>query len=879
MRWFRRKEQELQREIESHLAMAAQDRIERGESPEQAAQKAKSEFGNVALIAETTRETWKWAWLEHFSQDVRYGVRMFAKTPAYTAIAILTLALGIGANTALFSVVNGVLLNPLPFPDPNQLVIIHESKPNFDQGSISFPNFLDWQRDNKSFSAMGVSRGYAFILTGLGDAEQVNADFVSSGFFPALGLNPILGRSFLPGEDQVGAAPIVMISEGFWRRKFGARPDVLGRVLTLDAKNYTIVGVVPASFHGGIAGIRERELYAPVGQWSNPILMNRGAGLGFHGVGRLNPGVSLKQAQADMNVVTQNLAAAYPDVNNGVGSKLAPLKEQIVGDVQPYLFVLLAAVGCVLLIACVNVANLLLARANGRTQELAVRVSLGASRARLIRQLLTESCLLALAGGCLGFLIAAWGTHTALKILPVALPRADNVGIDSRVLIFTTVLSILAGILFGLVPALKVSRPDLHETLKQGGRGGSGVRHSTQSVLVVTETALALVLLVGAGLMLRSLAGLWKVDPGFDPENVVTFGLSLPPTTMNANPDAIRAAFREFDQRLRAVPGVTAVSQSWGAVPISSDDEQLFLIEGQPKPASDKDMNWAIGYIVEPEYQSAMKVPLLRGRFLSEQDNEHSPRVVVIDDVLAAKHFPHEDPIGKRIQLQHNQEWAQIVGVVGHVKQWGLETDDTESVRAQLYIPCMQMPDEFIRMTPSGSTVLVRSDRMNAGLIEAVRNASREMSSQQVIFGVETMNGIISESLSTRRFSMILFGIFAAVALLLATVGMYGVISFLVGQRTHEIGVRMALGAERGDVLRLVLAQGAKMAGWGIAIGFVSALLVMPLLANLLFSVRPADPVTLVTVAVLLSGVAMLACYLPARRALGVDCMAALRYE
>ncbi len=421
----------------------------------------------------------------------------------------------------------------------------------------------------------------------------MSGEFVSSDFFSVLSVKPVIGRTFAEDEERVGAGPVALISAGLWRRKFSSVPDILGKNITLDARDYTIVGVIPADFHLVIPGFQDSQVYVPIGQWSNPLLLKRGAGLGFHGIGRLKPGVTIQQARADMEGVTRSLAEAFPDADKGITAKLTPLKEQIIGHVRPLLLVLLAAVGFVLLIACVNVANLLLARATSRTREFAVRAALGASQGRVIRQLLMESILLALAGGGLGLLLAAWGTRAALGVLPAALPRAEQVGLDTHVLIFTLGIALVAGVLFGLTPALKTSQPDLHETLKQGGRGASGTRHRMQSVFVVAEMALAVVLLIGAGLTIRSLATLWSVDPGFKPHNVLTFGLSLPPSMMRAKPDAIRAAFREFDDELASIPGIQAVSQTWGAVPFSGDDEQLFWLEGQPKPANENDMNWA----------------------------------------------------------------------------------------------------------------------------------------------------------------------------------------------------------------------------------------------------------------------------------------------
>jgi predicted permease len=812
-------------------------------------------------------------------QDIQYGLRTLRKNPSFTAVAVLTLALGIGANTALFSVVNGVLLNPLSFPQPDQLITLHESKPNFERGSISYPNFRDWQKDNRSLSALAVYRGYAFSLTGTGEAEQVNAEFVSSDFFPLLGVTPVLGRTFAPGEDEVGAAPVALVSAGFWQRKFGSAPDIVGKALTLDGRNYTVIGVIPASFHLRIPSFREREVYAPIGQWTNPLLQTRGAGLGIHGIGRLKPGLAIDQARADMEAVTHNLAAAFPDADRGIGASLVPLKQQMVGDVQPILLVLLAAVGFVLLIACVNVANLLLARSTGRTREFAIRAALGASRTRVLRQLLTESILLALVGGGLGLLLAAWGTRAALGVLPTALPRAEEVGLDPRVLTFTAGITLLAGILFGLVPALKASSPNLHETLQEGARGSSGSRHRAQGVFVVIEIALALVLLIGAGLIIRSLARLWNVDPGFNPHQVLTFSISPPPSMLTATPDAIRAAMRDLHDQIKSTPGVQSVSLTMGALPLSGDDEQLFWIDGQPKPASQDDMSWAIDYIVGPDYLKVMETPLQRGRFFTEADNEHAPAVVVVDDVFAHKYFPHEDAVGKRIHINnHSTTPAEIVGVVGHVKQWGLDSDDTESLRAQFYIPVLQMPDDFIKLSASGVSVVTRSDG-SAGVFNSIRHTSEQMSSQQVIYGAQTMDEIIAGSLATRRFSMTLLGVFAGLALLLASVGIYGVISYVVGQRVHEIGIRMALGARREDILRMILGSGGRLAFAGVGVGLAAALGTTRLMTSMLYGVAATDPLTFAGVAVLLTLVALAACYIPARRATKVDPMVALRYE
>jgi predicted permease len=813
-------------------------------------------------------------------QDLHYALRMLRKSPGFTATVVLTLALGIGVNTAVFSIVNGVLLNPLPYPQPDRLVTLHESKPNFDAGSISFPNFRDWRDQNTTFSAVAVTRSYAFSMTGIGKAEQVRGAFISADFFRLLGVEPLIGRTFRPREDEIGAVPIALIGAGLWNRRFGSARNVLGKAITLDGKDYTIVGVIPASFDLLTPSFRPSEVYVPIGQWNNPLLPSRGAGLGMHGFGRLKTGVTIAQARTDMQRVTHNLAATYPDADKGIGATVRLLQDDIVGRVRPTLWLLLGAVGFVLLIACVNMANLLLARLTGRQREFAVRAALGAGRARVIGQLLTESVLLAVVGGGFGLLVASWGTRAALSMLPAALPRAQEIGLDARVLAFTMAISLAAGVFFSLAPALRTARMSLNDGLKEGGRGLNGARHRTQGVFVVAELAMALVLLVGAGLLTRSMAQLWSVNPGFDSRNVLTFGLSLPPSIVSASPDAIRAAFRQLDDTFAATPGVRDVSVSWGAMPLGVDDEELFWFDGQPKPATDNEMNWAVSYVVDPGYLKAMGIPLERGRFFARHDDEHAPAVAVVDDVFARKFFPGENAIGKSIHLRNSDgQMAEIVGVVGHVKQWGLEADDRNKLRAQLYRPFMQLPDAAMKLSPSGIGMVVRYDGATAAIADAIRRASEQMSPEQVIFNLQSMHEVISDSLVARRFSMILFGFFAALALVLASVGIYGVLSFFVGQHAHEIGVRLALGARPADILQHVLGRGGILAAIGIGAGFAAAPALTRLLAGMLYGVSATDPLTFGGVAALLFLVALLACYLPARRATRVDPMIALRSE
>jgi predicted permease len=578
-----------------------------------------------------------------------------------------------------------------------------------------------------------------------------------------------------------------------------------------------------------------------------------------------------------MDAISQNLAAAYPEADKDIGVNLISMKQDIVGNVQPFLLVLLAAVGFLLLIACANVANLLLARSMGRSREFAIRAALGANQTRVIRQLLTESILLAGLGGALGLLLAFWGTKAVLATLPGALPRANEVSLDSRVLFFTMALSLLAGIVFGLAPALKTSRVNLQDILKETGGSGGG-RHRLHGVFVAVEVALALVLLVGAGLMIRSLTALWRVDPGFNPNHAITFVLSLPadPNTTSAE---TRARLRLFDDKMNNIPGVKAVSVTLGSRPMIHNSSEVFWIEGEPEPANLHDMHPALFYLAEAGFQKAMGVTLKRGRFITPQDDENAPIVVDIDDVFARTYFPNENPVGKRINLSTFNVQAEIVGVVGHVKQWGLDADPKSAIEAQFDYPFMQVPEKLMPLMATVVAVVLRTEGDPTAVMVDVRRAVAEIDSREAVYNVQTMDTVIANSFAARRLSMILLGIFAALALMLACVGIYGVISYLVGQRTREIGVRMALGAQRSDVLRLVVGHGTKMALIGVAIGLAAALGLTRLMANQLFGVSAYDPLTFAAVAVLLIIVAAAACYIPARRAMRVDPMVALRYE
>jgi predicted permease len=801
---------------------------------------------------------------------------MLAKSPSFAAIAILTMAFGIGVNTALFSVVNAVILNPLPFPSAYQLASVYWKTPQFNAASISYPNFLDWQKMNRSLSAMAAFRQADYSLTGIGQPEHLNGVMVSSEFFSLLGVNPILGREFRPEEDQTGAAPVVLISEGLWKRRFASSPHILGRSLTLNETVYIVVGVftsnLPVFDPTGLP-----DVFVPLGQWTDPTFRDRKIAMGTQAVARLRPGTSFTQARADLESVARSLAATYPDADKDTSITLIPLKEDIVGNVQEILFVLLGAVGFVLLIACANVANLLLARSTGRAREFAIRVAMGAGQARVVRQLLTESVILSLAGGVLGLAIAKWGTSAVLAALPSTLPRQDSIHLNLQVLLFMLGVSLLSGALFGLAPALRNLRPDLARTLKEGGRS-SGTRHRAQNILVISEIALSMVLLIGAGLMIRSLAVLWRSDPGFNPKNVLAFSVAFPAEQLST-PAKARQAIREVVVKFDAIPGVVGSSAMGGSLPMQGDSELPFWREGQPKPASSREMSVGLFYAVQPDYLKVMGIPLLRGRFLADSDDEHAPFALIVDEEFARQYFPNEDPVGKRINLDLIGLQGEIVGVVGHVNHWGLADKAHKNLQAQMYFSILQFPDQIFSLLQGGLQMVVRTVGLPVAFEGALRGASEQLNSNQVVFRFQRMDEIVSNSIATLRFGLVLFGVFAGLALLLSTVGIYGVLSYVSAQRTHEVGVRMALGAQQRDVLHLVLAQGARVALFGVALGLIAAFVLTRLMANILFGVRPNDPLTFAAFALLLLLVALAACYLPARRATRVDPMIALRYE
>ncbi len=807
--------------------------------------------------------------------DLRYAVRLLTQSRAFTAIAALTLALGIGATTALFSVVNGVLLNPLAYPHSDRLVVIYGRVAGLDSAPIEYPNFLDWQRDSHTFASMAAYRNEDYNFIGNGEGERLSGYMISASFFDTLGTMPVLGRTFRIDDDQIGAAPVAVLSGGFWKRKFGSSPDVIGKPIILNGTAYTIVGVIPDTFtfYGNM-----RDVYTPIGQWNDPSFRDRRISVGAHAFGKLNEGVTVAQAQAEMKEVARNLAVAFPEADAGHDIKLVSMKEDLVGNVQPLLLVLLAAVGFLLLIACANVANLLLARSVARSREFAIRSALGASHARMMRQLLTESILLAAVGGALGLLLAYCGMKTLLKALPAALPRFGEVSVDSRVLLVTVGLSLGTGVIFGLVPALRASRTNLQEVMKQSGRGSSGFRHRLQGTFVAGEIALALVLLVGAGLMIRTLAALWRVNPGFNPDHAITFSFAMPATSDTTSAET-RARLRDFDDKVRSIPGVQAVSVTLGSRPMIHDSALPFWIEGEPKPAHDSDMHAATFFLVESGFREAMGLTLLRGRFVTDQDGENTPIVIDIDDNFARTYFPGQNPIGKHINFTEFNVQAEVIGVVGHVKQYALDTDPPGAIQAQFFYPFMQIPEKIMPLVAKSVAVVLRTHGDPTSIVGQVRETVRDIDPRDVIYNVQTMSDVVATSYAARRLTMILLSGFAALAIALACVGIYGVVSYLVGQRTQEIGIRMALGAQRRDIMVLVLGEGTTMALLGAALGTVASLLLTRLMAKQLFGVSANDPLTYVSVAFVLMLAAIAACFVPARRAARMDPMKSLRWE
>ena len=859
----RRREEELQAEIRSHLRMAIKDRVERGETPEQAEAAARREFGNEALVKEVTREMWGWVWLRQLGQDLRYGLRTMRREPGFAAVAVLTLALGIGANTAIFSVVNAVLLRPLPYRDPARLVtVLHDGwKP------VAPANFLDWREQTGSFESIAAAQLWGLTLTGLDRPEQLEVLQTSPEMFHLLGVDAALGRTYGAGEDQPGRDHVVVLSHGFWQRRFGGARDVVGRQVTLDGETYTVVGVMPPEFQFAPFWATHAEAWLPLNLGKR---VNDRRGQSLRVFARLKPGVTLTQAQAEMEAVNRRLAEQHPSENEGLTVAVDPLHEKVVGSSRPALLIILGAVGFVLLIACANVTNLMLAKSAMRQREIAVRIALGAGRWRVVRQLLTESLLLAVAGGGAGLLLAYW-SNTALAALgPDTLPRVRTASLDPNVLLFTLGLSVCVGLLFGLAPALRSTKSDLTESLKSRAQGSArGRRHErVRQLLVVGEVAVSLVLLVGGGLMMRSFLRLTSVDPGFDPHGVTTATVRLAGPRY-ATQEQRATFFQRLTTQLGTLPGVKSAS-AINHIPLGGDVWTFgFTVEGRPAPP-DAERPGAVYRVVRPDYFRAVGAALLKGRDFTERDDASSIGVVIVNEALARRQWPGDEPLGKRIVLNgESPKSREVVGVVKDLKQgeWASQP------QPEMYLPHLQ--DSSAR----SMTLVVRGAQGAPELGPELRRVVWEIDRDLPVSQVRSMDEVVAESVGQQRFNTLLIGLFAATALILASVGVYGVMSHAVAQRTHEIGVRMALGARGRHVLGMVIGQGLVLTLVGLAVGLAGAMALMRVMNSLLYEVSATDPLVFGGVAAVLLLTALVACYVPARRAMKVDPVIALRHD
>jgi putative ABC transport system permease protein len=859
--WKRKQQEQLEQEIQSHLQVSKHDRICRGETSAHAERSAHREFGNIALVENVTRDQWGWNLLEDFLQDLHYATRMFRRNPGFTAIAILTLALGIGANTAIFSVMDAVVLRPLPFVTPDRLVWLNGKFPQTDEAAVSPPDFVDYRASNQSFERLGAM-GYRSSPASLsGDKpEQVLNVIVSAGFFDTLGIQPLLGRDFLPEDEQVATPQVVILGHRIWRRAFAADPDIIGRNIKLDGQSLTFVGVLPID----LPLLSEAQIWLPA-PLRNPGMNIRLTHF-LKVVGRLKPGFSLRRSQLDLDAIAAQIARQYPDTNEGWTLRQRPLFEVLKGPVRPALLLISAAVGLLLLIACVNVANLLLARLVTRQREFALRAALGASSGRMIRQALTESVVLALTGGALGVLGATWGIHALRAVGPSDLPRLDEVHISAAVVLFTTSISLLTGVVFGLIPALQVSGRQFTQGLKESGRGSVPSAHKRVSgTLVVCEIAVSLTLLVCAGLVLKSFWRLIHVNPGFETGHVMSARLSLnAPAYDNTHRERF---WRQLEERVSLLPGVQAVGAT-SELPLNNEhNDNPFAIEGHTySPGEFDDANFRQ---VTPGFFSAMRIPVLAGRCFDQHDAETSAAVLVVNQAFGKRFFPAQNPLGKRLRvLADPLKMREIVGIVGNTSHDAL----SESEHSEMYVPSAQY-------SPQTMHIVVRASTNPENLPVALREVVSALDKNETLSAVRSMDEVLDASVAQPRFSSQLLGLFAALALLLASIGLYGLMAYFVTQRTNEIGVRMALGATRKDILTLVLKNGSLLAFTGIGLGLLVSAAATHLLTSLLFGVTPTDPQTFLGAALLLVVVALGACYIPARRATRVDPMVALRYE
>jgi predicted permease len=871
---FRRRamEGELNDELLFHFEQQVEKLVQAGVPVPEARRRARLLFGGADQIKEECREARGVHLIETLAQDVRYGVRMLGKSPAFAAIVILTLALGIGATTAMFSVVQGVMLAPLPYHDPDQLVLIWQNKPHASHVSMSLPDLRDWQRNAHSFDAISGLRWYEFNLTGPGSPEHVNGYEISSGFFEMLGVHPQLGREFSAQEDQPGGVPVAMISDREWKDRFGHSADVLGKSVTLSGVVYTIIGVLPSTFH--LAS--DVEVYIPLGQ-GDPLFNDRR----YPGVlclARLKPAVNIGLAQTEMTTLQQNLDQLYPVTDQGLGTEVVPLKPVLVGDISAALLLMLGAVASILLIACANVANLLLARSAKRTREFTIRSALGAAHSRIVRQVLTESVLLSLAGGVVGLALAKLGVRAVLTMLAGNLQRTENINLNGIVLLFALGISIAVGILFGLAPAFKNTASDLQGALKQGARGSTRAHHRTQSALVVGQMALTLVLLAGATLLFRTIRDLWQTNPGFAAQNLITFKVGAS-SSADRTTAQIRGSYQDLIRNIRSIPGIESADAT-NVVPLSKLNDFAPFWVGSHETTAVAEAPRLLMYWTGPEYLGVMKIPLLQGRYFTEQDSTNSERVIVIDSVMAQKYFPGKNPIGESITVNLWGD-ARIIGVVGHIHHSGLG-DPVALTQVQAYAPLNQLQDSFTRSVYPSLTIIMRTPLEISSIMPQIEAAVSGRNSGQPIYEIRSMHEIVADSLTAQRFPMVLLSAFAGFALLLASVGTYAVISYSTTQQIPEIGIRMALGAERRKVFQMVLQQGIRLSLIGVAIGVAATLVLARVLSSfshLLYGVRAGDPVTLGAVSVVLVSAAFLACYLPARRAMSTDPIIALRHE
>jgi predicted permease len=877
MTWFKRLwrrrelEEQLEKELRFHMEAHAADLIARGYDPDEARRQARLALEGIEQVKESCRDARGTRWLEDFVQDVRYAFRTFRLNAGFACVALLTLALGAGATTAMFTVVNGVLLKPLAYPEPERLVSLHEQTELYGGGwAFAYLNFIDCQRQSRLLSPMAAWRYHGGVVSEPGEPEYVYGRQISADLFAVLGIPLSRGRAFLPDEDRLGGAPVAIISYRLWQQRYGGKPGAIGAALVFDGKPYTIVGIAPPGFQ--LSG--DADVYTPLGQYAAPTMQNREMHPGIRVIARLAPGATLAQARAELAAIGKRLAEEYPKSNAGHGIGADPFRQEVVGDVQPALWMLLGAVSLVLFIACANIASLLLARAVSRDRELAMRVALGAGRARLVRQCLTESTVLAIGGGALGVLFAAVTTGPFLAFWPGGLPRAGEVHLDWRVLLFALGASLLSGMLFGLAPALRAPVREVERVLRAGGRtvtAGSSLAHST---FVISEFAIALVLLTGAGMLGRSLLRALSLYPGFDPRHVLVTGVALSSDAL-ASPDRIRAAWPEIVDRVRRIPGVEFAAIA-DVIPMGGDDEQIGYWTSPAPPPADQ-MPLALFNLVGRDYLRAMGIPLLAGRFFTDHDRVGSEPVVVIDEIMARRAFGDADPVGKTLMLQFIGP-RRVIGVAGHVRHWGLGADDAAKVREQIYMPFAQLPDPFLKLTASGMLLIVRTAGPPLGVLEAVQREVRGASRDQVAFEPRTMEQIVSGTLARQRFLLLLFGIFASLALALACIGVYGVLAYLTSQRVPEFGVRMALGAAPNEIMRLVFRHSARLILAGAGLGVVASLAAGRVLARLA-EVQTMEPLTIAGMIVLLAAAAMLATFFPARRASRIDPVQALRQE